>query len=110
MKSRLCQINNWPELAKAAKYRTSDLAGKCGVSTRELQRFILCEKGKCPHEWLNELRQMQALSLMGSGKSVKEIAFELGYRYPAHFSRDFKHFHGTPPTSTRNTSSLQRPG
>ena len=77
MRSRLCQIRNCTELARAAKYRAGGLAKKCGVSTRELQRFFLARKGKHPHEWLNELRQMEGRLLIGRGKSVKEAAFEL---------------------------------
>jgi transcriptional regulator GlxA family with amidase domain len=99
MKSRLSQLKNWAELARAANYRASELAQSTGVSTRELERFFLCQTGKSPHNWLKELRQMEALLLIRSGKSVKETAFELGYEHPAHFSRDFRKFHGAPPTS-----------
>ena len=80
MKSRLCEITNWAELARAASFRASKLAKDTGVCTRELERFFLCQTEKTPHEWLNELRQVDALALIGSGKSVKETAFELGYK------------------------------
>ena len=109
MKSRLCQVKNWAELARAANYRASELAKKCGVSTRELERFFLAGTGKHPHEWLNELRQMQGCLLITRGKSVKEAAFELGYKYPAHFTRDFKQFHGIAPTDFWSTPPPQRP-
>jgi transcriptional regulator GlxA family with amidase domain len=101
MKSRLSHIKDWAELALAAKYRTSVLAKQCGVSTRELERYFLAETGKRPHERLNELRQVQGRSLLSRGKSVKEAAFELGYKHPAHFTRDFKQFNGAPPGSLR---------
>jgi AraC-like DNA-binding protein len=109
MKSRLCQITNWAELAQAAKYRARKLAKDCGVSTRGLERFFLARTDKHPHRWLNELRQMQGRILIGQGKSVKEAAFELGYRRPAHFTRDFKQFHGVPPTEFWNTPPPQSP-
>jgi len=64
MKSRLCQIKNWAELARAAKYRASVLAKSAGVSIRELERFFLCETGRSPRAWMNELRQVEALSLI----------------------------------------------
>jgi len=99
MNGRLAQVTNWEELAQAAKYRAKNLAGKCGVSLRELQRFLLNRARRRPHELLNELRQMRALELLAAGKSVKETAIELGYIHPAHFSRDFKQFHGRPPSS-----------
>jgi AraC-like DNA-binding protein len=109
MKSRLCQITNWAELARAAKYRASELAKNSGVSTRELERFFLARTGRHPHEWLNELRQAQGRLLIDRGNGVKETAFELGYKHPAHFTRDFKRFYGMSPTSLWSTPPPQRP-
>ena len=109
MKSRLCQVKDWAELARTANYRASELAKDCGVSTRELERFFLAATGKHPHDWLNQLRQMQGRLLIACGKSVKEAAFELGYKHPAHFTRDFKQFHGIPPTDIWSTPPPQRP-
>ena len=90
VKSQLCQIKKWAELARAANYRASELAKDCGVSARALERFFLARTGKRPHEWLNELRQMQERLLIGQGKSVKETAFELGCKHTAHFAHDVK--------------------
>jgi transcriptional regulator GlxA family with amidase domain len=104
MHNRLAQVTNWPELARTADYRTNNLARMCGVSTRELERFFLFKTGKCPHRWLNDLRQIEAIALIAAGKSVKETAIELHYKHPAHFSRDFKHFHGLPPTSAQSAT------
>jgi len=57
------------------------------------------------YRWLNELRQIDAASMISDGKSVKETALELGYKHPAHFSRDFKRSHGQPPTAAQSTIS-----
>ena len=105
MKGRLAQVTNWPELARAAKYRTNELAKLCGVSTRELERFLPSKTGNSPRCWLNDLRQIDALSLLSGGKSVKETAIELGYTDPAHLSRDFKQFYGRPPNWAQRTTS-----
>ena len=106
MKSRLTGVTNWSERSRAAKYRTNKLAKRCGVSRRELERFFLWKTRKSPHCWLNDLRQIDALSLLSAGKSVKETAIELGYTDPAHLSRDFKQFYGRPPTWVQRITAL----
>jgi AraC-like DNA-binding protein len=106
-KSRLVQVTNWEELAGAARYRANALAKACHISVRELERFFLGRTGKTPHQWLNELRQMEALRMLAAGKSVKEISFDLKYSRPANFSRDFKRFHGRPPTWVQTTAALR---
>jgi AraC-like DNA-binding protein len=99
MSGRLARVTNWEELAQAAKYRANSVAAKCGISPRELQRFLLSRTGKTPHQLLKELRLTRALELLAAGMSVKATANELGYRFASHFSRDFKQFHGRSPSS-----------
>jgi transcriptional regulator GlxA family with amidase domain len=111
----LARVKDWVELARAANYRAEHLAGRCGVSLREMERFFQTRTGMTPHEWLNRLRQMQALEFLAGDKSVKATAIELGYIHPAHFSRDFKRFHGLPPSAleifaeTRPVLTLRMP-
>ncbi|MDE3212707.1 MAG: helix-turn-helix domain-containing protein, partial [Bacteroidota bacterium] len=38
-------------------------------------------------------------------KTISEIAYELGFRYPQHFSRLFKDFVGQSPIQYRNRNS-----
>ena len=58
--------------------------------------------GLSPLYWMNRLRQVRGLALLNQGMSVKETAYELGYRQTSHFSREFKRFHGVPPSSFRH--------
>jgi transcriptional regulator GlxA family with amidase domain len=99
MRSRLNRITDWAERARAAKYRAEKLAVICGVSSRQLRRFIHGRMGCSPHKWLNELRQTRAaLYLLDGPRSIKEVSYELGYSQACHLSRDFKRFHGVPPS------------
>ncbi|SRR6266581_1595003 len=104
MKSRLNQIQNWHDLAQNAQYNAKELAKKCGVSPRQLQRFFLLAAGKSPQKWLNTLRLKKAVSLMENGQTVKEAASELKYKQRSHFSRVYKRFHGVPPSSAQFVS------
>ncbi len=109
MKSRLSPIRDWNQRTKAARYRANRLARQCGVSTRELERFFLRKMGQTPHAWLVRRRQLDALALLNDGATVKSAALELGYRYPSHFSRDFKQVHGKQPSSFLNGSTTPSP-
>ena len=101
MNSRLIEVTNWPELAQVANYSAALLSQHCQISTRQLERFFLENIGDSPHHWLNQLRQKRAMELLRSGCSVKEAALSLGYRSIAHFSREFKRWHGFPPSHHR---------
>jgi AraC-like DNA-binding protein len=50
------------------------------------------------HEWMRQLRQSEAVLLLGKLGSVKATAFQLGYKQPSHFSVQFKSFHGISPS------------
>jgi AraC-like DNA-binding protein len=90
--------SDWEELAEAANYRAKYLAACRGISLRKLERDFLAQTGKSPQQWLNDLRLRKAPGLIAHGLSMKEVAFRLGFKQLSHFSREFKRFHGVPPT------------
>jgi AraC-like DNA-binding protein len=45
--------------------------------------------------------QTAANLLAGTLKTVKEVAAEVGYRYPSSFVREFREFHGQTPVECR---------
>lgn len=98
MNTKLNQIQNWPELAREAKWSAATLARNCGVSLRTLQRHFLKEMGKSPRLWLAEQRQLEAIKVLKKCSCVKEAASNLGYKHTHHFSRDFKAHWGHCPT------------
>jgi transcriptional regulator GlxA family with amidase domain len=100
MSARLSLIKNWPELAPKANWAVSALAKQCRVSVRALEHHFLRKMGTNPKNWLREQRQQKALEMLSKGASVKEIAFELGYKHSHHLSRDFKAHFGYSPTKT----------
>ena len=99
MNSRLHQVQNWPELARQANWSVVLLAKNCRVSVRTLENYIHEKFGVCPLAWLFERRQQLALELLRDGSSVKETAMTLGYKYPTHFSRDFRKRWGQAPSA-----------
>ena len=98
--SRLDRItkDQWQKLALDAKGSVNALAKLCGVSPRQLQRFIRGRQGAHPARWLNEVRMNHAPALLGEGLTVKESAEKLGYYDTSHFTKAFKAFHGQAPS------------
>jgi len=98
MRSRLNLVQNWEELAEAARFSVQNLADSCQVSVRQLERYFRVMWSCSPHSWVHDLRQHKAAVLLKSGCFVKEVSVHLGYKQACHFSREFKRYHGVPPT------------
>ena len=104
MKSRLHQIQNWPERARKARWRAATLAKNCDFSLRALQRFFIKKIGRSPKAWLFEQRQEYAIEMWRNNSQIKGLATDLGYMHHCHFSRDFKKHWGIPPTQIDQSS------
>ena len=98
MSSRLGFVQEWEVLAHKAGFRARELAELCQTSLRTLERHFQKHYGTTVSEWLRELRLKQAYSVLQTGKSVKEVAFEHGYKQVSHFSREFKSHFGVSPS------------
>jgi AraC-like DNA-binding protein len=92
MARTLASRQRWEELAEAAHFNAKELARLCQVSTRQLQRDFRRCLGRSPQDWLNERRILAARELLLAGQSIKWVAFELGFKQPSHFCRQFKRF------------------
>jgi AraC-like DNA-binding protein len=83
-----------------------------GVSMRTLQRFFRSRYNKTVSDWLRELRLTEALQMIKCSDSVKKVAFDLGYKQPSHFTRDFKKKFGVSPRtlikSSRNFPRVEK--
>lgn len=108
MNTRLQFVQEWEVLAKEANYRPGDLAFLCQISLRTLERHFQKHYGVTVGQWLRELRLKQAYDALKEGKSVKEVAFDFGYKQVSHFSREFKNHFGISPSLLLPASSAQR--
>jgi AraC-like DNA-binding protein len=77
------------------------LARDLGYSRQTLYRRLKAE-GVTYEQVLDGLRRRLALRFMGEGLPVKDAAYRLGFSDPAAFSRAFKRWTGSSP-STRRT-------
>jgi len=76
-------------------------AGIAGMSVRTLQRR-LAHEGTSYSRLVDEVRFGMAVRRLGApGMKLIEIAFELGYSDPAHFTRAFRRWAGVAPREFR---------
>ncbi len=81
----------------------SYLADNISLSAGYLSDLLKCETGKTAKEHINlYLIERAKNSLLGSQLSVSEIAYDLGFEYPQHFSKIFKIKTGFTPSEYRN--------
>jgi len=75
-----------------------DVARAVGLSLSQFKRLFGRDLKKTPKHWLDDLRYEAACDLLdGTGRTVKQIGYELGFRSPNHFSTWFGRRHGCPP-------------
>lgn len=80
----------------------ASMAHKLEISQAHLTRLFDRHFGISPLQYYRRLRMEVAASrLINSTASVKEIAWELGYSNPFHFSRSFKRFAEMSPVEYR---------
>jgi AraC-like DNA-binding protein len=78
-------------------------AGELHLSANYFGDLIKKETGKSAQEYIqNKIIDLAKEKIFDAGKTVNEIAFELGFKYPQHFSRLFKQRVGVSPNEYRN--------
>ncbi|WP_249173041.1 AraC family transcriptional regulator [Burkholderia vietnamiensis] len=80
--------------------RVDWVAKRLGISSRTLQRQLAIH-GRDFRTIRQAVSCERAHALLAAGMRVTEIAYELGYSDPAHFSRAFRAWTGRPPQRWR---------
>jgi AraC-like DNA-binding protein len=76
----------------------ADIASACHVDAAYLCRLFRTFGGQPPHKTLMLLKMRRSAELLATGKlMVKEVALDVGFEDPYHFSRVFKRVHGVSP-------------
>lgn len=74
-------------------------ARRLGISARSLTRAFQRETGLSFVQWLRRMRLLASLDLLAAGKSILDVALELGYDSPSAFSAMFRRTLGVSPSS-----------
>jgi len=75
-----------------------DWARVAGMGRRTFTRAFKRETGMGLAVWRQQVRLMEALSLMAAGRPVTTIAFDVGYDSPSAFTAMFRRAYGVPPS------------
>ncbi|MGR3809729.1 helix-turn-helix domain-containing protein [Jiulongibacter sp. NS-SX5] len=77
-------------------------AEKLNLSPNYFGDLVKKETGKSPLEFIHlKLMEMAKIKVMDTSKSISDISFELGFKYPQHFTRFFKQHTGQSPKEYR---------
>jgi len=81
-------------------------AGELHLSPNYFGDLMKKETGKTAHEYITlKLIDVAKEKIFDANKSVSEIAYELGFKYPQHFSRVFKQHVGVTPLEYRTSNN-----
>lgn len=83
------------------------VAGRLGLSLRSLQRRLTEEDTTFEETRQRVLQQKAKEMLSRSDLSISQVAFDLGYSDPAHFSRAFQNWVGMSPRAWRCTNKSE---
>lgn len=99
----LATIASVTDLALYHGYPRMDwVAAKLGMTRRSLQRLLGAHHTTFNRVVGGALLSRAKVLLDGGAAPITEIALELGYRDPAHFTRAFQRWTGISPTAYRN--------
>jgi len=108
MRFDIKNLQKWLMMAEGSAYRASALAKNLGVCQRQLQRYTQRVFGCTPQQWLDEQRLVAAAERLKGSRSVKSVAFSLGFKQVSHFSREFKRYYGQSASAFLIRKDLQR--
>lgn len=87
-------------------HKVREYAHHLNVTPKHLSQTIKEVNGRTAKEYIQERLALEARRLLiHTGKSVKEIAFQLGFNEAVHFSAFFKNLTGISPTEFRHLKS-----
>jgi len=98
---RLCKACEAITKDPADPATLDELAQIACVSRRTFTRLFKQETGMSFAVWRQQMRLMEALSLMGSGRSISTTAYDVGYNSPSAFSAAFHRTFGLSPSQYR---------
>ena len=75
----------------------SELADLCGLSPRHLSRAFQVSRGQSIGSYIADHRVETAKRLLATGRSIKAVAYDLGFSAPSNFTTAFRRATGMTP-------------
>lgn len=84
-------------------------AERCFLSPNYFGDLVKKETGRSPQEYIqSKIIDLAKEELLGTRKTITEIAYGLGFQYSQHFNRYFKRSTGKTPSEYRKSEEAQR--
>lgn len=84
------------------------IAAELGLGRSQFYRKIKALTNFSPVELIRDMRLRQARSLLtATGKSISEIAYEVGFSSPAYFSKCYREAYGQTPSELRESLGVR---
>lgn len=93
----VCAVERYVSENYSRDFGTAEIAAALSYSEGYFCRLFKASFGIKFSRYLREYRLLRSSALRGSGKSLTEIALEVGFTDYAYFSRLFTRFFGLPP-------------
>src|SRR5438552_3097204 len=95
------RLDDLESLAEQANFPVDLLAKDYGITDRPLRRHFRQKFGSPPHVWMTRHRLQKVEPLLSAAYLVKEAAAKAGFSQQANFTRRFKRYNNTTPSSFR---------
>jgi AraC family transcriptional regulator, transcriptional activator of pobA len=82
--------------------KVKEYASALNITEKQLNEMVLQRTGETASTFINKQIILEAKRLLNTGISAKEVAYELNYTDPAHFSKFFKTLTGISPSDFKN--------
>jgi AraC-like DNA-binding protein len=95
---RVRRVAEWLRAHPDAPGLLKQVSLRARASVRTVERLFLAETGMTFGKWRQQLRLLNALRELAKGRSVTEVAMDVGYDSPSAFIAMFRGALGTTPT------------
>ncbi len=102
-RSLALQVINDPNFEKSLR----EVCDGCGASLRTMQRIFAKEIGMPLSRWRNQVKMVHAVQLLASGKTITQIALDLGFESVSAFVFSFRQYFGVSPGQYRSKQVSQ---
>jgi signal transduction histidine kinase/ligand-binding sensor domain-containing protein/DNA-binding response OmpR family regulator len=86
-------------------FSVEEFSREMNMSRVALYKKLVSLTGKAPLEFIRSIRMKRAAQLLKSGKTVSEIAYEVGFNNPKLFARYFKEEFGVIPSKYKQSDT-----
>jgi AraC-like DNA-binding protein len=95
---RIREVRTYLEENYLESHPIKQLSRQFGINEFDLKREFKARYNQTIFGYVQQLRMEKAKEGLLAGKSIKEVAFEIGYEHPHHFSTAFRKWYNIPPS------------